>query len=89
MFERVCLVHYHEIGLKGRNRADFERRLRDNLEAALVALPVGRIEKVVSRVAVRVHEPERIVDVGRREGWTIVSMLNDWSDVFPTRLVVE
>jgi len=33
--------------------------------------------------------PERIVDVGRREGWTIVSMLNDWSDVFPSRQVVE
>ena len=66
MFERVCLIHYAEIGLKGRNRAQFERRLRDNLEAALVALPVGRIEKVVSRVAVRVHEPERIVDVAER-----------------------
>ena len=41
MFERVCLIHYAEIGLKGRNRAHFERRLRDNLEAALVGLPVG------------------------------------------------
>ena len=40
-------------------------------------------------VAVTFDSAERIVDVGRREGWTIVSMLNDWSDVFPTRLVVE
>jgi tRNA uracil 4-sulfurtransferase len=32
MFERAALIHYHEIGLKGRNRASFERRLRDNLQ---------------------------------------------------------
>jgi tRNA uracil 4-sulfurtransferase len=66
LFERVCLIHYAEIGLKGRNRAQFERRLRDNLEAALVALPVGRIERIVSRVGVRVHEPERLEEVATR-----------------------
>lgn len=37
MFERICLVHYHEVGLKGRNRASFEHRLLSNMEAALVA----------------------------------------------------
>ncbi len=66
MSERVCLIHYAEIGLKGRNRAQFERRLRDNLEAALVGLPVGRIERVISRVAVRVREAERVYEVAER-----------------------
>ena len=66
MLERVCLIHYAEIGLKGRNRAQFERRLRDNLEAALAALPVARIEKVASRVAVRVRQPERLEEVADR-----------------------
>jgi len=66
VFERVCLIHYAEIGLKGRNRAHFERQLRDNLEAALVGLPVARIEKVVSRVAVRVREPQRVYEVAER-----------------------
>ncbi len=32
---RVCLVHYHEIGLKGHNRAQFERRLVSNIKALL------------------------------------------------------
>ena len=50
MFERVCLVHYHEIGLKGRNRSVFERRLQENLDAALVGLPVGRVERIASRL---------------------------------------
>ena len=66
MFERACLIHYAEIGLKGRNRAQFERRLRDNLEAALVDLPVGKIERVASRIAVRVHDPEQVFEVAER-----------------------
>lgn len=35
MISRVCLVHYHEIGLKGKNRLRFERQLIVNLERAL------------------------------------------------------
>ena len=34
-FQRICLVHYHEIGLKGHNRSTFEMRLLKNLEALL------------------------------------------------------
>lgn len=63
MFERVCLVRYNEIGLKGRNRADFERRLRENLEAALVAFPIRRPERIASRALVRVIEPELVDEV--------------------------
>jgi len=66
VFERVCLIHYAEIGLKGRNRGEFERRLRDNLEAALVGLPVKSPEKVVSRVAIRVTDPEATLTVAQR-----------------------
>jgi len=66
MFERYCLVTYHEIGLKGRNRANFERRLQTNLEAALAALPVGRVERVSSRLAVRVEDPARAFEVAER-----------------------
>ncbi|MCL2889525.1 MAG: tRNA 4-thiouridine(8) synthase ThiI, partial [Eggerthellaceae bacterium] len=37
MYQRICLVHYHEIGLKGHNRASFEKRLQKNLEDLLAA----------------------------------------------------
>lgn len=46
----LLLVHYHEIGLKGRNRPTFERALKNNLERALgdhassVRLVPGRVE---------------------------------------------
>lgn len=66
MFERICLVHFHEIGLKGRNRAQFERRLRDNIGAALAGLPVNGVERIASRVLVRVTDPLRTNEVARR-----------------------
>ncbi len=66
MYERVCLVSYHEIGLKGRNRSVFERRLRDNLDAALAGLPVARTERISSRLLVRVTDPERVREVADR-----------------------
>jgi tRNA uracil 4-sulfurtransferase len=64
--DRVCLVHYHEIGLKGRNRSQFERRLRDNVAAALDAFPVSAVERIASRVLVTVTDATRIDDVARR-----------------------
>lgn len=49
----VCLVHYHEIGLKGNNRAVFEHRLVDNLRAALGGLPVSSVERISGHILVR------------------------------------
>ncbi|QWT16972.1 tRNA 4-thiouridine(8) synthase ThiI [Collinsella sp. zg1085] len=56
MAERVCLVHYHEIGLKGKNRAYFERILMDNLEAALAAFSVAAIERISGYILVRFRD---------------------------------
>ncbi len=66
MSERVCLVSYHEIGLKGRNRSVFERRLQENLDAALAALPTTRPRRASSRIVVRVTDPRRDLEVAER-----------------------
>ncbi|MDZ4178207.1 MAG: tRNA uracil 4-sulfurtransferase ThiI [Coriobacteriia bacterium] len=60
MFQRAALVHYHEIGLKGRNRAKFERRLRDNLEVALGDLAPDGVQRISSRLLVRADRPEAL-----------------------------
>ena len=52
MGSRVCLVHYHEIGLKGKNRAHFERILMDNLKAALAAFSVATIVRISGHILV-------------------------------------
>ena len=49
---RICLVHYHEIGLKGRNRASFETRLLRNVEAALRGAPVSDVRRISGRILV-------------------------------------
>ena len=51
-FQRVCLVHYHEIGLKGHNRKVFEMRLLRNIEAMLEGFPVATVMRISGRLCV-------------------------------------
>lgn len=55
-FQRICLAHYHEIGLKGHNRASFEKRLLKNLEVLLGAFPVVTIHRISGRICVFLKE---------------------------------
>ena len=50
MASRVCLVHYHEIGLKGKNRKTFEDQLVKNLRLALRSLPVSSVHRISGHV---------------------------------------
>jgi thiamine biosynthesis protein ThiI len=51
--ERGVVVHYHEIGLKGRNRGFFERRLVRNLESALESSEYDGIDVLNGRFVVK------------------------------------
>ena len=55
-YQRICLVHYHEIGLKGHNRKAFEQRLLKNLEALLAPFPVVTIHRISGRLCVFLKE---------------------------------
>ena len=55
-YQRICLVHYHEIGLKGHNRSTFEMRLLKNLEAHLVSFPVVTLHRISGRLGVFLKE---------------------------------
>ncbi|MDR1413239.1 MAG: tRNA 4-thiouridine(8) synthase ThiI [Actinomycetes bacterium] len=55
MLPVVCFVSFHELGLKGRNRWTFERRLVENLDAALAVAGVNvRAYRIAGRVIVPV-----------------------------------
>lgn len=56
LHQRVCLIHYHEIGLKGRNRSVFEKRLVKNVEALLGAFPVVTVHRISGRLCVFLKE---------------------------------
>ena len=56
LHQRVCLIHYHEIGLKGRNRSVFEKRLVKNVEALLSDFPIVTIHRISGRLCVFIKE---------------------------------
>lgn len=68
--ERVVLIHYHEIGLKGRNRGRFEQQLLTNIARALRGLPRGAARRLSGRIVLELEPDaetgairERLADV--------------------------
>lgn len=55
-YQRICLLHYHEIGLKGHNRSNFEIRLMRNAEALLAPYPVVTMRRISGRILVFLKE---------------------------------
>ena len=55
-FQRICLVHYHEIGLKGNNRASFETRLLKNVKDIVRDFPVVTLRRISGRICVYIKE---------------------------------
>lgn len=51
-YQRICLAHYHELGLKGHNRSSFEKKLMYNLEALLDRPCVERVMRISGRILV-------------------------------------
>ena len=51
-FQRISLVHYHELGLKGHNRSTFEHHLMRNLSSLLEDAPVEKVTRISGRVLV-------------------------------------
>jgi thiamine biosynthesis protein ThiI len=63
VFERAALIHYHEIGLKGRNRSTFENRLRANLDFAVGPLSDAKAVCISSRLLVPLSDHARAEEV--------------------------
>ncbi len=65
MAERLCLVHYHEIGLKGKNRSTFENQLVTNLHRALRAFDVREISRISGFVVVESTDGQASEEMAR------------------------
>ncbi len=63
MTERLCLVHYHEIGLKGKNRSTFENQLVTNLHRALAGWGVASISRISGYVVVETEDRQASEDL--------------------------
>src|SRR3989339_1671734 len=51
IMEKIFIVHYHEIALKGRNRDFFEKKLVDNISKSLKSNGC-RVRKVYGKILV-------------------------------------
>lgn len=56
VYQRICLIHYHEIGLKGHNRSKFEERLLRNALSLLADDPIVKIHKISGRLLVLIKD---------------------------------
>ncbi len=69
------LIHYHEIGLKGKNRGRFERRLMTNITRALKDVPCGKLERLSGRMMLALTS-ESPIDVIRERLSTVFGIAN-------------
>lgn len=66
MSDIVCIVSYHELGLKGKNRAKFERRLMRNIDFALKGAPVEQSVRLIGRIIIPVINESQAEVIARR-----------------------
>lgn len=50
------LIHYHEIALKGKNRAFFENKLAENIKKSLKSLGIFEVKRLSGRLLVRLAD---------------------------------
>ena len=63
MAERLLLIKYGELGLKGKNKIQFINRLRNNIKAALAGLPVVDVRSSWGRIWVETEgDQTQIID---------------------------
>ena len=68
MIEELFTVHYAEIGLKGKNRVFFEKRLVNNIKLALRGVGYATVERLHDRVLVHLGQRADVDEVRKRLG---------------------
>ena len=70
--DSLCiLVHYSEVGLKGRNRGFFEKRLKESIQRALSDIPGVRVRNDYGRMLVFLNNGSPLEQVKERLGQVI------------------
>ena len=64
--EELFSVHYAEVGLKGKNRIFFEKRLASNIKIALRGTGYTEVERLHDRILVRLEKDADISEIKKR-----------------------
>jgi len=81
--KRCFVCYFHEIILKRKNRAFFERHLKENVEKALAGLPYDSIRRLSGRILVELVPDSPVEEVGARlqKVFGLVYCCPAWSSV--------
>ena len=64
--EELFSVHYAEVGLKGKNRIFFEKRLVSNIKIALRGTGYAEVERLHDRILVRLEQNTDVSEIKKR-----------------------
>ena len=64
--EELVSVHYAEVGLKGKNRVFFEKRLVNNIKLSLRGTGYAEVERLHDRILVHLGQNTDITEVKKR-----------------------
>ncbi|HAA74124.1 TPA: tRNA 4-thiouridine(8) synthase ThiI [Candidatus Latescibacteria bacterium] len=67
--ENLILIHYHEVGLKGKNRGRFENQLISNVNKTLKDIGIGPIRRISGRIYVELTPASPVGVIRERLGW--------------------
>ncbi len=66
--EKLFIIHYGEVGLKGKNRSLFENRLVQNVKLALKDTGYTDVHRVYGRILVKLGTAANVVEIQKRLG---------------------
>ena len=64
--EKLFIVHYAEVGLKGKNRVFFEKQLAHNIKLSLKGTGYAAVERLHDRIIVKLRQDADIADIEKR-----------------------
>ena len=64
--EELFSIHYAEVGLKGKNRIFFEKRLTRNIKVALRGTGYTKVERLHDRILVRLGRDTNVPEIKKR-----------------------
>jgi tRNA uracil 4-sulfurtransferase len=67
--EELILIHYHEVGLKGKNRGRFENQLITNINKTLSDVETGPVRRISGRLYLELTPESPIGVIRERLGW--------------------
>ena len=66
--EKLFLVHYGEIGLKGKNRSFFEKKLVQNIKLSLKGMGCAEVRRIYGRILVMLQPEADVAAIQERLG---------------------